>query len=337
MSGPSVDVVIPNYNYARYLRVCAESVLSQDIEKLRLLIIDNASTDNSVAVAREIAAADPRVELLLRPVNKGPHASFNDGIDWAGADYFVLLFADDFLMPGALQRAVSLMQHDRTMAFTYGRDIAIAGDAPMPELPLQPKAPPYRVETGRAFIERFCRLGVFQIPAASLVVRTSAQKAAGHYSEALPHSDDYHMWLRLALRGRVAALDCIQVGLRTHGENRSQQLLKDSQLQHILHTAHAGEYFFAHEGRALPDCDVLDGMLQKGIAERAYWSAMSHFLRGDARGMQLFRFAFSRRLQTAFLPPVNYLLHRPDTARRLKRFFGGLPAKAFPVSARNGG
>lgn len=142
MSGPSVDVVIPNYNYARYLRVCAESVLSQDMEKLRLLIIDNASTDNSVAVAREIAAADPRVELLLRPVNKGPHASFNDGIDWAGADYFVLLFADDVLTPGALQRAVSLMQHDRTIAFTYGRDIAIAGDAPMPELPLQPKRRP---------------------------------------------------------------------------------------------------------------------------------------------------------------------------------------------------
>ncbi len=291
MSGPSVDVVIPNYNYARYLRVCAESVLSQDMEKLRLLIIDNASTDNSVAVAREIAAADPRVELLLRPVNKGPHASFNDGIDWAGADYFVLLFADDVLTPGALQRAVSLMQHDRTIAFTYGRDIAIAGDAPMPELPLQPKAPPYRVETGRAFIERFCRLGVFQIPAASLVVRTSAQKAAGHYSEALPHSDDYHMWLRLALRGRVAALDCIQVGLRTHGQNRSQQLLKDSQLQHILHTAHAGEYFSRMRGGHCRIAMYWMECCKRHCRARLLVGHVA-FLRGDARGMQLFVLPF---------------------------------------------
>ncbi len=63
---PTVDVMIPNYNYGHYLLECADSVLSQTGINVRLLIIDNASKDNSAAIARDLAAHDKRVELLLR-------------------------------------------------------------------------------------------------------------------------------------------------------------------------------------------------------------------------------------------------------------------------------
>src|SRR5262245_45110968 len=105
----SVDVAIPNYNYGRYLRGCAESVLSQDIETLRVLIIDNASTDNSAEVARELARADPRVEIRIREKNLGAHASFNEAVEWAAADYFLILCSDDTLAPGSLRRASTFM------------------------------------------------------------------------------------------------------------------------------------------------------------------------------------------------------------------------------------
>ena len=58
---PSIDVAIPNYQYARYLRQCVQSVLSQDVRDLSLLIIDNASTDDSVAIARQLASKDSRI------------------------------------------------------------------------------------------------------------------------------------------------------------------------------------------------------------------------------------------------------------------------------------
>lgn len=333
MRQPGVDVVIPNYNYGRYLGICVRSVLSQDIENLRVLIIDNASTDDSADVARALAAEDARVELLLRPVNKGQHASFNDGIDWASGDYFVLLCSDDFIVPGALRRALAIMETDPTIAFSYGRDVAVNGDAPIPPIPPQPDDVPCHVETGTAFIERFCRLGVFQLPGSAMVVRTAAQKAAGHYVEALPHSDDYHMWLRLGLQGRIAELDCVQGGTRSHGQNRSQQL-RDTHLLHIQHTADAGEYFFAREGRVLPDCDALHRMARRGIAERAYWSAISHLLRGDPAWRQLLKFAVSQRTQTAFIPPVNYLLHRPDTKRRLRSYVDTMLARPLAATGR---
>jgi glycosyltransferase involved in cell wall biosynthesis len=312
-----VDVVIPNYNYGRYLQACADSVLAQDVDELRLLIVDNGSSDDSASIAMRIAARDPRVELLLRPANLGPHASFNAGIDWAGSDYFALLFADDFLVPGALRRAIGIMERDPTIAFTYGRDVAVSGDAPIPAVPPQPDPPLYQVEEGVAFIERFCRLGVFQLPGPSIVARTDAQKRAGHYETVLPHSDDYHMWLKLALFGRVAELDCIQAGIRSHGENRSREL-RARQLLHIRHTADAAEYFFAHEGRALAGCDRLRRLAHRGIAERAYWSAVSHGLRGAPGVLELFRMAIALRSRTAILPPLGYLLRRPDTVRRIR-------------------
>lgn len=317
----SVDVVIPNYNYGRYLLDCVGSVLSQDIDRLRVLIIDNASTDDSADIARAIAASDPRVELRLRETNLGPHASFNEGIDWAESDYFAILPADDFLVPGAISRAVAIMEADSNIAYAYGRDVAIQDDDAIPTINPQPALVSYHVHDSYTFIERFCRLGVFQIPGSSIVIRTRAQKRAGHYREELPHSDDYDVWLRLALHGSVAELDCVQAGIRSHGANRSSTLAA-RQIQHILHTDDAAECFFSHNSAAIPNAKALHRLAKRGLAERAYWSAVSHLLRGEPGATQLLKLAFRWRPTTAILPPVGYLLQRPDTLLRLQRLFG---------------
>jgi glycosyltransferase involved in cell wall biosynthesis len=97
---PSVDIVIPCYNHGSFLPDSVASVLSQKIDDLRILIVDNASTDGSADVAQQLASGDARIELLSRNTNQGPHASFNAGIDWARGDYFLILCADDLLSPG---------------------------------------------------------------------------------------------------------------------------------------------------------------------------------------------------------------------------------------------
>ncbi len=312
----SVDVVVPNYNYGRYLRACVESVLDQEGVAVRVLIIDNASSDDSPHIAR-LLAVDPRVELVLRSENLGTHASFNQGIDWAEADYFLLMFSDDFLAPGALKRATDAMEADRTIVFTYGRDIPVNGNAPIPRIPRQPDPPPLRLHQSRDFITRFCRLGVFQIPGPSIVVRTSVQKLVGHYREALPHSDDYEVWLRLAMHGTIGELDCIQAGIRSHDANRSTELWAH-QIQHILHTAAAAESFFDHEGGQIQGSRALRRLARRGIANRAYWSGVSHLLRRNREAIDLFKLAFRLSPLSAVIPPMRYLADRPDTFRRVR-------------------
>src|SRR5271167_2052829 len=84
----TVDVVVPCYNYARYLRDCVQSVLSQTGVAVRVLVIDDASPDNTLQVGQDLAASDPRVEFRRHAVNKGHIATYNEGLlDWSTAEY----------------------------------------------------------------------------------------------------------------------------------------------------------------------------------------------------------------------------------------------------------
>lgn len=95
----TVSLVIPCYNYGRYLRACVESVLRQDGVTLRILVIDDGSTDDSAAVAAALRARDPRVDVLRHARNRGHISTYNEGLEWATGDYTVLLDADDLLTP----------------------------------------------------------------------------------------------------------------------------------------------------------------------------------------------------------------------------------------------
>src|ERR1700687_2697309 len=78
----SIGIVVPCYNYGRYLQDCVASVLCQRGVDVRVLIIDDASTDNSASVAAAVAATDPRVEFRRHVVNQGHIQTYNEGLQW---------------------------------------------------------------------------------------------------------------------------------------------------------------------------------------------------------------------------------------------------------------
>ncbi len=126
-----VGVIVPCYKYAHFLRECVESALAQPVD-VRVLIIDDASPDNTAEVAAGLAAQDERVEFRRHTVNQGHIATYNEGLDWGTGDYMLLLSADDLLTPGALSRAVRLMDAHPEVGFTYGRAITTSRPDPDP-------------------------------------------------------------------------------------------------------------------------------------------------------------------------------------------------------------
>ena len=251
----SVDVIVPCYQYGHFLRDCAASVLTQDVSDLRLVIIDNASTDNTLEVARELAAADRRVEVIAHGSNLGHLASFNEGIDRASADYFLILCADDLLAPGALVRAVSIMERHPEVVLTYGAALVIGANETIPATTRYSKEAQWRISSGREFLERCCRAARGHIPGPTAVVRTSAQKQVGHYRAGLPHTSDLEVWLRFACLGAIAETDAVQGVIRGHAGNRCSSV---SDIHHWdLHFEAAFDSFFAQEGGSLPDANRL--------------------------------------------------------------------------------
>jgi GT2 family glycosyltransferase len=309
---PSVDVAVPCFQYGRYLRACVESVLRQDVQDLRVLIIDNASTDDSAAVARQLASEDDRIELILRKKNLGLHASFNAGIDWARADYFTILAADDCLAPGALARAIAALESTPGASFATGSEKQFWTDEPDQTIESTETGNGWECIPPMSFIEERFRFPGSYL-AGFLVVRTEAQKRAGHYRPELPHTDDLEMLLRLALQGPILKLRAIQGLRREHGTNRSNDY-RSGDGADGSHRLAAFESFFQHEGAALPDRSRLQRLARRGLAEWAYWSAISHAVRGHLAGAaRLMRIALGLRPLLVLVPPLNYLarLERP--------------------------
>ncbi len=324
-SPAGVDVAIPCYQYGRFLRACVTSVLTQGIRDVRVLIIDNASTDDSAEVAQQLAADDRRVELVARRRNLGPHASFNEGIDWAASKYFMVLCADDLLAPGCLAGAVAIMERRPEVGFAYGRAASLHPHGPMPVLASDPRDAPWQIVAGRDLLERFCRDGVNHVPGPStVVVRTIAQKLAGYYRPGLPHTDDFEMWMRLARLGPAARTEACLGILRFHTSARSasarrvQTVPYDQPPAMPWHDEAAFESFFAHEGAALPEAARLHRLARRSLGERAYWSALAHLSRGQAgTSRDLLKFALSRRPTAAIFPPVQYLFRRHNGVDRI--------------------
>lgn len=216
----SVDVIVPCYRYAHYLRRCVESVLTQQGVDVRVLILDDCSPDDTPQVAQQLCA-DSRVEYRRHAVNQGHIATYNEGIDWATADYLLLLSADDMIVPGALERAARLLDAHPNVVLAYGRAPILHRDDPLPAFTSELHDDRHQVVDGWAFVHHCCTSLINPVPTPCAVVRTSTQKLVGGYDGALPHTGDMEMWMRLALYGDIGILHAPQGIYFLHGENMS--------------------------------------------------------------------------------------------------------------------
>jgi hypothetical protein len=296
-----IDVAIPNYQYGRYLRQAVSSVLSQDVQGLRVLIIDNASTDNSFQVASELASVDSRVQVLAHPTNLGYLKSMNDAIDWASSKYFLILCADDLLAHGWLAKAMAVMEENSEVVLAFGQTLFFTTDqAPRCVREPQPDAP-WQITKGWQFIEDNCRHPIQRKSANLVVVRTSAQKQAGYYR--IEHTSDYEMMLRIGVLGSVAETEVVQGYWRKHASNLSNDLTPTTRLRSI---AKVYESFFAHEGSIIPKAETLNRIAHRNIGLWCCRACMGQLLRGNLEQCaSLFKFAFSLLLRGASLKPIE--------------------------------
>lgn len=217
-----MGVVVPCYNYGRYLKQCVRSVLTQEGVNVNLVIIDDASTDDSEDIGKRLALEEPRVTYRRHRSNIGHIATYNEGLALISADYTVLLSADDLLPPGALLRATNIMVRNPSVGFVYGHPCAFHTETP----------PPPRVGRvtesiwmGHEWIAKMCRHGGNFIHSPEVVMRTSVQKSIGGYRSDLPHSGDMEMWLRAARVadvGRVNGSD--QAYYRVHPKSMQRTI-----------------------------------------------------------------------------------------------------------------
>jgi GT2 family glycosyltransferase len=284
----SVSVVIPCFNYARYLPDAVESVLTQQGVDVDVIVVDDASTDESLAVARRLAERDPRVRVLGNPANSGPVDTFNRGLAEAKGEFLVRLDADDLLTPGSLSRAVAVMQALPGVGMVYGRPLHFT-EGKLPEPRTRPTG--WWVWSGWEWLAARCADGTNVITSPEVVMRRSVVDVVGG-QKPLAHTHDMEMWLRISAHSDVAYVrGADQAWHRDHPASLSTKA--EDPLVILREIRDAFAVLFDGLGEDYPDAEGLRRRSRQGVAAQALAQARRFLDRGQVseRARELVAFA----------------------------------------------
>ena len=209
----SISVIIPVYNARKYLGQAIESVLAQSLKPLEIIVVDDGSTDNSVAVAQEF---EPDITLLKLAENNGAGAARNLGINKASGRYLAFLDADDFWVRNKLEIQLDYLKKNMAMDMVFGKVEQFIS----PELP----------DTSRQQL----KANLKEMPgfsAGTILIKKEAFANVGLFNEKLELGEFIDWFSRAKDMGlRFHMLDEIVLKRRIHDSNMGvykQQYLKD--------------------------------------------------------------------------------------------------------------
>ena len=118
---PKISVIIPCYNYGRYLQQAVESIIAQTFRDFEIIIVNDGSNDNTRAVAENLIAQKPDFQIrLINQENSGqPAISRNRGIADASGQYILCLDGDDMILPTMLEKCLNLLEQNEDIAIAY--------------------------------------------------------------------------------------------------------------------------------------------------------------------------------------------------------------------------
>ncbi len=205
---PLIDVVIPVYNSERYIEDAIRSVLAQTEPSLRIIVVDDGSTDRSAEIVRSLCDADPRIVLLSKP-NSGTVDALNMGLEHASAEFIARLDSDDICDPDRFE-----------VQLRYLRDnpdcVAVSSNARL----IDHNGAAMAGATNFGNLERADPRHVPSIePNIShpfLFLRRDAIEQIGRYRHIF-YAEDVDLYWRLQHVGRIHGLQAIHGAYRVHG------------------------------------------------------------------------------------------------------------------------
>lgn len=134
------SIVVPVYNVEKYIGKCLDSVLTQSFSDYEILVVDDETPDNSMAIVAQRAAAYPGKLRILHQQNKGLGGARNTGAAAAEGEYLLFLDSDDYLTPGALEALDDLLKQEPCQILIFNhRPVTEEGKPlaadPLPEYP----------------------------------------------------------------------------------------------------------------------------------------------------------------------------------------------------------
>jgi glycosyltransferase involved in cell wall biosynthesis len=309
-AAPLVSILVPSFNGAPWLREALDSLLAQTYPNIEILLLDDASTDDTAAIAGEY---DGRIRYIRQPRNLGIYDNVNVGIAEAKGELIATYHADDIYLPTMVEEQVAYLQAHPEVGAVFTSDILVDaegreyGRMKLPE-EVRGEAPlPYPVvlNTLLSYKNNF-------LVCPTAMVRASVHREVGVYrQDKYRNTGDLEMWLRIARRHPIAVLESHLMKYRHFHGNSSQRY-------HRLRTAVENYFLIMDEYLGGGDRQLAtSGALVSYEAHRSQdrlWAAMSHYIKDELA-------AGRRTLRQVHLGPIVRSRH---VQKRLLAIAAGL-------------
>lgn len=212
---PKISINIITYNRAAYLSEAICSVLGQSFSDWELIVVDDASTDNTESIVKNFIAADSRIKYFKNDQNKGVARSRNRALMTSLGDYIAVLDSDDLWCDTEkLQKQIEVFMSDPGAVLVGGNGRIIDKNG---------------IEHGNYICvssDKQIRQKLLlknQFIHSSVVFPRRAAVASGGYDESLVVGEDYDLFLRLGTGGKISNLPLPVVKYREHDSNQSKE------------------------------------------------------------------------------------------------------------------
>ena len=175
-----VSIIVPLYNYSRYIGDCIQSIKNQDYKNWELFVIDDCSIDNSYEIAKSFEN-DNRIKVLQTESNGGYSKAKNQGIIASKGDILTFLDADDMFLKNSISIRVKALDRNN-VPFVHAKAIVVKGDISLKKA--------YKIPDSKFFRNA-------KIHAQTVLYRRWIHKQYGLYDETLRSKADKEMWFRL--------------------------------------------------------------------------------------------------------------------------------------------
>ena len=187
--GPEVSVIISTYNRAHYVPHAIQSVLDQTFEDFEIIVVDDASTDNTKEVIEKFE--DERICYIRHKKNKGGSATRNTGIKHSRGRFIAFLDDDDLWMPTKLEKQLDLIKNNPRIGVVYTGALEINNSG---------KVRGFHIPSRRGNIFPDILRKNYVGSCSRVLVRKECLDKSGFFDENLPAIQDFDLWVRLAKR-----------------------------------------------------------------------------------------------------------------------------------------
>jgi glycosyltransferase involved in cell wall biosynthesis len=211
MNSPLVSVLTTVYNREKYLEACIESVIASTFQDWEMIIVDDQSNDNSVAIAQVYADQDMRIKFYLNEKNLGDYPNRNQAASYAKGKYLKFLDADDLIYPHGLEIMVQSMEEHPNCALGISQEVVE-----------DVKPYPFVMEPEETFRREFLQRGVLGLGPTGTIIKRDAFKSVGGFS-GTRYIGDTELWYQLAFKYPVLK---IVPGLTFWRRHEDQEITK---------------------------------------------------------------------------------------------------------------